>query len=491
MNDTLEALPSARERVRTALRRPDVAIPAAATSVLFISLYGIAMMRYYSLETGYDLAYFRQAAWLIAHGRPAFITSRGLYLLGDHASPIFYPIGWVTRLLPDVPTLLGIQAAALAAGAVPLYLICRRLANLGPWPSAAVVVAYGFYPAMHNVNVADYHPETIAVPFFLWAVLFGLTRRWWLFAACVAVPLLSREDFTVVVIFLGVFLALEGHRRPGLVTAAVGAAFLVFDTQILQPHFAGGFVQASFLDAYGSSLGEIVRTMVSDPIAVLKDLMTEQNLAKVIALTGPLAFLPFLAPRFLLPVVPLEILYLLSSRPAAHGINNQYTVAVIPFVFVAVAMALSHRGREQPQSITLGTLVIAAVLFHSSIANTGLASEPWRWRARDDVDVARLAAARRVPRGAAVVASDRVRTFVARRRDVYTFPDPFRGYQPSNDPIDRAERQRRVSYVVVDTVDGTQWNPDTQRMLEEIVAERSFTKIFDDEGILVFRRSVT
>lgn len=85
----------------------------------------VALLRAYALLGGYDLATFSQAAWLITQGQAPFVTIRGLHLLGDHAYPVFYPIAWLTWALPTVPTLLAVQAAALAAGIVP----CGR------WPA--------------------------------------------------------------------------------------------------------------------------------------------------------------------------------------------------------------------------------------------------------------------------------------------------------------------------------------------------------------------
>ena len=59
-----------------------------------------------------------------------------------------------------------------------------------------------------------------------------------------------------------------------------------------------------------------------------------------IAILAPVLFVPLLAPKYLLPALPIQLLYLVSDRPAAHTIADQYTVAIMGFVFVAAAMAL-------------------------------------------------------------------------------------------------------------------------------------------------------
>ncbi|MCU1447924.1 MAG: hypothetical protein JWP02_94 [Acidimicrobiales bacterium] len=463
--------------------------PVAATAVLFVFLYGLALLRQHKPIGGYDIAYFQQAAWLIDHGRAPFVTLRGLHLLGDHASPIFYPIAWVAGLGATAKVLLAVQSAALAVGVLPLWSVCRRVAALGAGASAAVVVAYGLYPALNNVNLADFHPEAVAVPALLGAVLFGLRRRWVPYGLCVAVALLCKEDFTIVVASLGLFLLVERLRIPGLVTLAVGGAAFLFDTRILQPHFAGGFVQTAFLSQYGKTLGAIAGTMATDPGRVLGDLLTHQNLNFAIAILAPLLFLPLLAPRYLIPALPMQLLYLVSERSAAHGIVNQYTVAIIPFVFVATAMALGGLDNRRPDRRILGALVIGTLVFNASLSVGGLSGKPWRWRHLDAADRARRAAVRIVPHTAAVSATSRVWPLVAERPAFYGFPNPWFEYHGLRDPIPLDVRLRTTQWIVVDTTDPTQWNAPLADQLGRVVAEQRFTQVFERAGIVVLHRS--
>lgn len=473
--------------------RREIVVPLALAVATFSGLYLAAMLRAHTLAGGYDLAYFTQAAWLITQGEAPFVTIRGLHLLGDHSYPIFWPMAWLTGVLPTIPTLLAIQSAALAAGIVPLWWICRRIAGLGLAATAALVISYAAFPALHNVNLADFHPETLAVPFLLGAVLFALTDRWVPYGACLVVVLACREDMALVVTFLGVLLIIEGRRRAGPATMLAGLTWLALTTQVIQPHFAGSFVHVAFLDRYGSSIGEIATTMIGDPGRVLGDLLTTQNGAFVVALLAPVLFLPLLAPRYLIPIIPLEVLYLLSSRDVAHTIEGQYTVSAIAFVFVATAMAVPRLGRlldRAPAAATwvpAGALVAAAVVGHTVLANDSILERPWSWRIRDQVDEARIAAAELIPAGADVSASDRVWPLIAERRALYNFPGPWRGYPPGDDPVPVDQRRREVEYLFVDTVDGVQWSSGRAAALGELSEELDAQLIFDREGIRLYR----
>ena len=474
-------------------------MPVALAGAAFAGLYLVAMLRAYTLAGGYDLAYFTQAAWLITQGEAPFVTIRGLHLLGDHTYPVFWPMAWLTGLLPTIPTLLAIQSASLAAGIVPLWRICRRLAGVGLPATVALMISYAAFPALHNVNLADFHPEVLAVPFLLGAVLLALTDRWVGYAACIVVVLACREDLALVVTFLGVLLVVQGRRRAGLLTVLAGLTWLVVATQVIQPHFAGSFVHVAFLDRYGSSIGEIAATMAGDPGRVLGDLFTSQNGVFVVALLGPVLFLPLLAPRYLIPILPLEVLYLLSSRDVAHTIEAQYTVSAIAFVFVAAAMALPRLDRLV-QRASAGTLVPAAAAWvpatmlvvtaavgHTVLANDSVTERPWSWRIRDEVDEARLAAAELIPADAAVSATDRVWPLIAERRALHNFPGPWRGDLPSSDPVPLEARRRAVEYIFIDTVDKAQWTGDRATALEELEAELDARLIFERDGILLYR----
>jgi len=460
-------------------------------------LYTLALLQEHNQLGSYDLGYFRQAAWLIAHGAPAFVTIRGLYLLGDHASPIFYPIGWMSRPFPPIPFLLFVQSAALALGVVPLWGICRRLAGLTPVVTTCIAIAYALYPAVQNLNLDNFHPEVIAIPLLMASVLFALTKRWLWYWVCIAVVLLCKEDMTIVVASLGLFLVLERERRVGLLTLAVGVVMFVVDTRVIQAHFAGGFIQTAFLSQYGGSITSIAKTMVLHPSRVGHDFFTSLNARLAIALLSPLLFLPLLAPRYLLPALPLEFFYLVSTRHDAHTIYGHYTAAILPFLFIALAMGVGTVARWSPGRID-GTrlvvvvslvLVVAGYFGNARWSVGGVPKHPWAWRHEDAADRARSAAARLIPAGASVSGTVRVWQLVADRRDLYNFPGPFVAYESLRDPVPLAVREANVAYLFIDTSDGAQWQPPMAVELARIVQDRHYRLIFDRDGIELFEHS--
>lgn len=462
-------------------------VPWIVAGLLFFVLFSLAMARHYTVLTTYDLGYFRQAAWLISEGREPFVTVRGIHLLGDHANLVLFPMAWLTMVLPPVPTLLGVQAAALAVTVVPLFAFARRVAGLSVLIATGLLAAYSFNPAMTNLNLFDFHPEAVAVPLLTAAGYWSAIRRWVPYAMAVAVVLACREDMGLVIAALGVLCLLQGNRRAGVLTIMAGSGWIVIATCFLLPSFAeGGYFQASRYPQYGDSMPEVLVGILTQPGQVVNDLVTRENLGVMLALLGPVAFLCLLAPRYLLPGLPLQFLYLLSNLVSAHTIGAQYTMATIPFVFLATAVALGRHRRPQADHLKLigvGTLLVFLQLGAASPLNA-----PWRWFTRDEADKASLTAARMVPRDAAVATSTAFWPVMADREDLYYFPMPFERYEPLEDPKPLERRRDEVRYIVVDTVRPGQWTPDFQAALDRIVANEGFTRIFDQEGVLVFRR---
>ena len=468
----------------------DRVVPLAVAAILFVWLAGVALLRWHALEASYDLGYFTQAAWLVANGKEPFVTLAGLHLLGDHAVFLFYPLAWLTRVLPTVPTLLIAQSAALALGVLPLWSVCRKVAGLEVTSSTVMVGAYSLYPAVHNVNWADFHPEVLAVPAIFGAVLFGATRRWVPYGVCVALTLLAREDMAVVIASLGVLLLLQREARAGAVTLFAAVVWFLVDTTVVLPHFAAGeFVQGGRLSPYGESFGEITTFMVTHPFTVASDFVTAANLGTLVGLLAPLCFLPLLAPQWLLPGLPLQAFYFLSKVPAAHTIDAQYTVAFIPFASVAAAVALSRFPVAERRRSMAVLVLLASVLLYSQLAFDGPGRRPTNWITRNRLDSARLAAVRLVPDDASVSASLSMWTLLAERRDLYNFPRPFERYDlRRRDPVPLNERRGEVSHVVIDTAVEGQWPSDLETVRQRLLPGLGFNEIFSREGIVVYRR---
>src|SRR5204863_7844535 len=126
--------PSLRRRFDTQVLRwqarldsewADQFLPWIAAGALTILFFTLAEAQVRSLEPETDLAATVQGMWLISHGHGGDLSITGTHLLAQHFPLGLYPVAYLTRLFPVVPTLLMLQAAGLAFGVVPWSSMAR------------------------------------------------------------------------------------------------------------------------------------------------------------------------------------------------------------------------------------------------------------------------------------------------------------------------------------------------------------------------------
>jgi hypothetical protein len=271
-------------------------------------------------------------------------------------------------------------------------------------------------------------------------------------------------------------------------------------------------IRAGRLMPFGTTPLEAAAYLLQHPRLVWHQLSRPENFDVVVALLGPVLFLPLLAPLWLLPVVGLEVLYLLSNVAPAHTIGFQYTLLPGLCVVLAAAVALGRypmarrpaahddatppaRRRLRLDHPILVPLLTAAVLFNVRLSSSSVVNNrPWEWARRDAVDRARLAAARVPAPDAPVAASASILPLVAQRRAAYFFPAPFAAYAPElhpPDPIPLTERVASVRYLLIDTTTIPQelhagMIPD---VLAEVTSDGRFERLWEDHGVQVWRRT--
>jgi uncharacterized membrane protein len=477
---------SLRWQARLDSSTADRVVPWAAAAVLFVVLAALALAQARSLRTGVDLASFVQASWLINEGEPAFVTISESHVLADQAGFMVYPVAWLAGILPAIPTLLMLQSAMLAIGIVPVWRIARRVAELRVGASVVVIGAYALYPPLHAVNLGGFHVAAIALPALLGAVLFALTDRWWLFWASIAVVLMCRADYGLVVAGLGALLIVRGQRRPGTIAVVVGFGWMLLALFVIQPYYAdGSFVHADAFADYGTSPLGALGGMLTHPFSVIGAIFTETNFRILVMLLAPVFFLPFVAPRYLMPVIPLEALYLVSNVAEGRTARPEHVVAITAFIFVATIFALVRIGRRSIERVNvdgrmLGALLLAATVFFIQDSPSSPYEQPWTWSVRDESDQSRLDAVDMIDDGAAVRASAALLPLLAERPEVYPLDTS------GNPHVRRAATD--VDVIVLDSDSAPDWDDDSRRRFQEGLETLGFNEVFAENGIEVFER---
>jgi uncharacterized membrane protein len=395
------------------------------------ALFAVVRDHFVNYRLGrYDLGNMVQAVWSTAEGRPLEIThgttGEQLVRLGGHVDPILAALAPLWMVLPSPLTLVAVQIAAVALGALPVFWLGRR--HLGSERAAALVaLAYLAYPWIAWTAVDAFHPVTLAIPALLFAVWFLDSDRLVPFAVCGGLALATGELMGLVVAALGVWYAIaRRRRRAGIAITAAGVGWTLFALYAIVPHFSGGdSAFYGFYEEVGGSPGGIVRTAFTDPVAILSAVGQGRDLLYVFLLGAPVAFAFLLAPGLAavaLPQLAANHLADLSSTTDPHA---HYVAGILPFFFAAIAVGL---GRLSPSGRVRGAVLVLTLSLAATIMvgpwPRALAGAPSFYRL--DTPSEHIAAVRGavalVPEDAPVSSTNRAGSHLAARRYLYSVP---------------------------------------------------------------------
>jgi uncharacterized membrane protein len=449
----------------------------------------LAALRHASFETGrFDLGNMVQAVWSTAHGDVLGITTLDgaqTMRFAAHVDPIlvlFAPFWWVW---PDPTMLLTAQTIAIALGALPLSWLARK--HLGSERAAlGFAIAYLMYPATQWLTLSEFHPVALACPLLLYAFWYLDEERLAPFAAFAVLAAATKEEVPLVVAGVGVWYALaHGRRVHGAAIAVAGVAWTAIAVGIVIPHFSDGPGEgfyARYREVGGSPSG-IAETLVTSPLEVARVAFDVRGLTYLAQLLVPLALLPLAAPLALLPALPELALNLLSSTRTQTSIHFHYTGAQIPVLFVAAVFGAKRIGTKRIGTAWLATALVALML----AANYLLGAIPI-WAAfpfgedlqAQSYDVSehdRVAARalRQIPGDAIVSVSNSLGAHVSARRRVHSFPYLRDAEWVAADETSPgyADRIAPLAYAIA---------------LVRLRQDTRFVLVFEDRGVLVFRR---
>ena len=344
---------------------------ACLVGVYIIVFSTLSLVKHTNFQTHNDLAIHAQVMWNTSQGRwfeTTLLEDRPTNYLGHHFSPALLLLLPLYLLWPDATVLLIVQSVVLALGTVPVYLYTRHETNSEAL-ATAMSAAYLLFPALHYVNLFDFHEVVLAVPLLSFAAYWLLTGRYRLFFVFTLLSLTVKEEMVLVTAAFALYLIVVQRRfRLGLMTLllALVSAYLIMG--IAMPALSGRTYFPTGRYGYlGTSFSEVLRSVVFNPVLLVQHLITPGKIEFLAHLLVPLGLLPFLGLDTLLLALPTMLYLLLSDYEPQYSIYYHYTAPLIPLLFLAGATGTARlvrwRGRSMVIAVSVLVLITSSTMY--------------------------------------------------------------------------------------------------------------------------------
>ena len=247
--------------------------------------------------SSYDSGLYDQGMWLLSRGEAPFVTLMGRNMFGDHTSFVLLllvPLYWVA---PGAWIMFFSQSAVIAAGAIPVFLYGRRRLE-SEWFALIAAATYLLHPAVGWANLENFHPDSFLGVFIGVALYAALERKWRLYGAFVVLSLLVKEDVSLVIVPLGIWVAIRRSWRIGLITVfgSLGfmftAMYVVMRGLIGQPTLNAWRIPFSQPgDGTGAAARRLIDTAVTNPTQLADHVRADGRPWYLWQMTSPFALI--------------------------------------------------------------------------------------------------------------------------------------------------------------------------------------------------------
>ena len=400
-------------------------VTAAMISVAGFYFAALSVEMHRSLATSaYDFGLYDQGIWLLSRFQNPFVTLMGRNLFGDHTSFVLLflvPIYWI---IGSTSTLFVIQALAIVAGGVPIYLFTRNRLNSEAM-ATVFVAAYLIHPATVWVALENFHPDAFLGVFIATALYAAFESKWRMYIVAVLLAMSVKEDVSLILIPLGVWVAWRKNLKMGLFTSVTAFWYSVVAVFGIQRGINGVPFRNGWRIPFGGLSGSI-KTLFTDPMAMLRYLVSDSRPYYILQLVAPVALGFVVFPEVAAIALLVIFTNIFSNFWYQYHIEYHYSFVVVPVLVIGTAFALGRLRKNLRRVVVvicaISTLSCAYLWAPLPGARTQVA---YNGSSNPAVIAARVALSK-IPDDAVVSAYHPLTAHLARRKRIYVFPVPFK-----------------------------------------------------------------
>lgn len=330
----------------------------------FVIFSVLSSLRHYTFQTQvWDLAAFEQSFWNTVHGKIMFNNFEGTTHFAIHFSPFLLLLVPFYFIWQSPYTLLIIQSLALALGALPLYLLAKKIINQ-KW-AIAIAATYLLYPSLHWLNLFDFHAVTFAIPLFLAWFYFWEQKKYIPAIIFLALAATTAESMIVAVFVVGLYLLLFNRQqwKWGLAISVISLIYFVLVAKVIMPAFGGGIVRLDRYAQFGASVTEIIKNVILNPALTFETVFIPEKFIYLASIFVSTAFLSFIAWPTLILLGPGLAQNLLTDFSFQFNSFYQYDSILVAFIFVGVVLGIKKLLQTSlPEKIILGIVILFVTL---------------------------------------------------------------------------------------------------------------------------------
>jgi uncharacterized membrane protein len=468
--------------------------------LLFLTLFFIAFYTWFSFlrfKAGlmgiYDLGNMEQAVWGTLNGH--FLRNTVLpgitCRLGIHADIFLVLLAPFYALWSSPKLLLIIQTLIVGLGALPLYLITKKLLKSS---LAGLIFAFAYLssPILGAACLYEFHAVTLVTPFLLFGFYFLLEKRYMPYFIFIILALTCKEEVSLLIFLLGIYVYLKHNKKIGFITSLIGFSWFILVFFIVMPYFQRGS-DYIFLDRYshlGSNKSTIIKTLITRPDIVFKSLWNVKKITYFLYLILPLGGL-MLFSAFTFLGLPSFAIYFLTNFEQMFSGGFHYSAPLLFYLLIGSIFGIKFWLKRLKARVYKPILLYSFTLFifFSSFLfgckfrfrSHGISTESINIKEVHSITSSEHVKQRKeiiklIPNNASLSASVMIGVYFAGRKDLYIFPK-----------IDDAE------YVVLEQP-GWTWtqisHEDYVKEMSKFRKNKNYQIIYENHHYLVAKRKI-